>query len=208
MARQMGPVCKLCRREGMKLFLKGERCYTPKCAIDKRAYAPGQHGAGKHKLSEYALHLREKQKARRIYGVLERQFRRYFTKASRARGVTGEALLQILETRLDNVVYRLGFASSRAEARQLVSHGHFEVNGRKVNIASYHVRAGDQVAVREKSRSLPRLQELARLAAAHRVPDWLSVDPEAMKGTVLRIPAREEIDVPVKEQLIIEHYSR
>lgn len=208
MARQMGPVCKLCRREGMKLFLKGERCYTPKCAIDKRAYAPGQHGAGKHKLSEYALHLREKQKARRIYGVLERQFRRYFTKASRARGVTGEALLQILETRLDNVVYRLGFASSRAEARQLVGHGHFEVNGRKVNIASYHVRAGDQVAVREKSRSLPRLQELARLAAAHRVPDWLSVDPEAMKGTVLRVPAREEIDVPVKEQLIIEHYSR
>lgn len=208
MARQMGPVCKLCRREGMKLFLKGERCYTPKCAIDKRAYAPGQHGAGKHKVSEYALHLREKQKARRIYGVLERQFRRYFAKASRARGVTGEALLQILETRLDNVVYRLGFASSRAEARQLVGHGHFEVNGRKVNIPSYHVRAGDQVAVREKSRSLPRLQELARLAAAHRLPDWLSVDPEAMKGTVLRVPAREEIDIPVKEQLIIEHYSR
>ncbi len=208
MARQMGPVCKLCRREGMKLFLKGERCYSPKCAIDKRAYAPGQHGAAKRKVSEYALHLREKQKARRIYGVLERQFRRYFTKASRARGVTGEALLQILETRLDNVVYRLGFASSRAEARQLISHGHFEVNGRKVNIPSYHVRAGDQVAVREKSRTLPRLQDLARLAAGHRIPDWLSADLEAMKGTVLRIPAREEIDIPVQEQLIIEHYSR
>lgn len=210
MARYTGPVCKLCRREGIKLFLKGERCYTPKCAIDRRAYGPGQHGpaGGRKKVSEYGVHLREKQKARRAYGVLERQFRRYFAKASRARGVTGEALLQTLERRLDNIVYRMGFASSRAEARQLVNHGHFSVNDRKVTIASYQARPDDVVAVREKSRQSPRFQELAELAAGHNIPEWLSVERENMKGTVLRLPTRDEIDVPVKENLIVEHYSR
>lgn len=208
MARQRGPVCKLCRREGGKLYLKGERCYSPKCAFERRSYAPGQHREAKRKVSEYALRLREKQKARRIYGVLERQFRRYFARAARARGVTGETLLQLLERRLDNVVYRLGFASSRAEARQMVSHGHFAVNGRKVNIPSYQVRPGDEVTVREGSRSLPRFQELREALVAKRTPEWLTVDAEAMKGTVLRLPAREDIDVPVKEHLIVEHYSR
>lgn len=208
MAKQMGSVCKLCRREGMKLFLKGERCYTPKCAIDRRNQAPGQHGQAKRKVSEYGIHLREKQKVRRIYGVLERQFRGYFERAERAKGVTGENLLRILESRLDNVVYRLGFAASRAEARQMVTHGHFSVNGRKVTIPSYLLRHGDEVAVREGSRPLPRFEELARLAAIQRLPDWLSADREAMKGTVLRPPAREEIDAPVKEHLIVEHYSR
>lgn len=208
MAKQMGSVCQLCRREGTKLFLKGERCYTPKCAVDRRNYGPGQHGQAKHKVSEYGLHLREKQKARRFYGVLERQFRRYFDQAERARGVTGENLLRILESRLDNAVYRLGFGASRAEARQMVTHGHFSVNGRKVTIPSYLVRPGDEVAVRENSRSLPRFQELAQLAAIQIMPDWLSADREAMKGTILRLPTREEIDAPVKEHLIVEHYSR
>lgn len=204
----MGPVCKLCRREGIKLYLKGDRCYSGKCAIDRRAYAPGQHGQEKRKVSDYGLHLREKQKARRIYGVLERQFRRYVGMAEKARGVTGETLLRILERRLDNVVYRLGFASSRAEARQLVLHGHFEVNGRKVNIPSYLVRPGDEIVVREKSRGMARFQELAEQFKGRAVPEWLSVDREAMKGSVLRLPEREEIDTPIKEHLIVEHYSR
>lgn len=208
MARQIEPVCKLCRREGMKLFLKGERCYTGKCAIDRRNYPPGQHRDAKRKISEYGLHLREKQKARRIYGILERQFRRYVDRAERSKDVTGEALLKLLERRLDNVVYRLGLGSSRAEARQLVTHGHFTVNGRKVNIPSYLLRPGDEVAVREKSRSSIRFQELAGAAAGRGLPEWLSVDLEAMKGAVVRVPKREEIDVPVKEHLIVEHYSR
>ncbi len=208
MARYAGPVCRLCRREGVKLYLKGERCYTGKCAIDRRAYAPGQHGAARRKMSEYALHLREKQKARRIYGVLERQFRRYVGMAERAHGVTGEALLQTLERRLDNIVYRLGFAASRAEARMMVTHGHFTVNGRKVNIPSYLVRPGDEVAVREKSRSLPRFQENVAQSAGRVLPEWLSTDREAMRGTMLRLPTRDEIDVPIKEHLIVEHYSR
>ncbi len=208
MAKYVGPVCKLCRREGLKLYLKGDRCYTNKCAIDRRNYAPGAHGQARQKVSEYGVHLREKQKLRRIYGVLERQFRRYVAQAMRARGVTGEALLRILERRLDNVVYRMGFASSRAEARQLVNHGHFAVNGRKVNIPSFLVRPGDEVAVRERSRSLDRFKELAAAAAGRAVPEWLSVDREAMKGHVVRYPEREEIDVPVKEHLIVEHYSR
>lgn len=208
MARYTGPVCKLCRREGVKLYLKGERCYTGKCSVERRAYAPGQHGQARRKASEYALHLREKQKARRIYGVLERQFRRYVGMAGKAYGVTGEALLQILERRLDNVVYRMGFAGSRAEARQLVSHGHFTVNGRRVNIPSYLVRPGDEVAVHEKSRDVERIKEMVAQSAGRAQPEWLSVDREAMKGNLLRLPTRDEIDVPVKEHFIVEHYSR
>ena len=169
MARYTGPSCRLCRREGMKLYLKGERCYTEKCAIDRRAYAPGQHGKSRKKVSEYGLQLREKQKAKRIYGVLERQFRRYFETADKQKGVTGENLLRILETRLDNVVYRIGFASSRAEARQLINHGHFTVNGKKVDIASYEVRVGETIAVKDDSKKLDKFKELAEFAAEKRL---------------------------------------
>ncbi|NLG86354.1 MAG: 30S ribosomal protein S4 [Firmicutes bacterium] len=208
MARYTGAVCRQCRREGIKLFLKGDRCYTGKCAIDRRGYAPGQHGQRRKKISEYGIQLREKQKARRIYGVLERQFARYYDIASRSKGVTGETLLVLLESRLDNVVYRLGFARSRAEARQLVRHGHFAVNGRKVSIPSFRLRAGDIVSVREGSRSLPLFQELAEVAAARTVPAWLEAVPAELKGTVIRLPEREEIDVPVQEHLIVELYSK
>ncbi len=208
MARQRGPLCRLCRREGIKLFLKGDRCYTPKCAVERKGHPPGQHGRERRKLSEYGVHLREKQKVRRFYGVLERQFRRYVARAMRTRGVTGTALLRLLERRLDNVVHRAGLAASRAEARQLVNHGHFQVNGRKVDVPSYLLRQGDVVEVREGSRSLPRFKELAEAAAARRLPDWLSADYEAMRVNVLRYPEREEIDLPVKEQLIVEHYAR
>lgn len=207
MARYTGPVCRLCRREGVKLYLKGEKCYSDKCPVVKRATPPGQHGASRRKPTEHAIQLREKQKARRYYGVLERQFERYFEMASRKKGVTGEVLLQTLERRLDNVVYRMGFAASRAEARQIVKHSHIEVNGRKVNIPSYLVREGDVVAVRESSREHKRIKELAA-AATRTVPAWLSVDPEALRGTVLRLPNRDEIDTPVQEQLIVEFYSR
>ncbi|MBP2016941.1 small subunit ribosomal protein S4 [Symbiobacterium terraclitae] len=207
MARYTEAVCRLCRREGVKLYLKGEKCYSDKCPVVKRATPPGQHGVSRRKQSEYALQLREKQKARRFYGVLERQFERYFDLAARKKGVTGEVLLQILERRLDNVVYRMGFAASRAEARQIVKHSHIEVNGRKVNIPSYLVREGDVVAVRESSRDHKRLKELAA-AATRTVPAWLSVDAEAMRGTVLRLPNRDEIDAPVQEHLIVELYSR
>ncbi|MGI6129286.1 MAG: 30S ribosomal protein S4 [bacterium] len=208
MARYTGAVCRLCRREGMKLFLKGDRCYTGKCAIDRRGYAPGQHGQRRKKVSEYGIQLREKQKARRIYGILERQFSRYYDIASRAKGVTGETLLVLLETRLDNVVYRLGFARSRAEARQLVRHGHFAVNGRKVSIPSFRLRPGQTVSVREGSRSLPLFQELAEIAGARTVPEWIESVPSELKGTVVRLPEREEIDVPVQEHLIVELYSK
>ncbi len=208
MARQRGPLCRMCRREGIKLFLKGDRCYMSKCAVERKGHPPGQHGRERHKLSEYGVHLREKQKVRRFYGVLERQFRRYVALAMRTRGVTGTALLRLLERRLDNVVYRAGLAASRAEARQLVNHGHFLVNGRKVNIPSYLLRPNDTVQVREDSRSLTRFKELAEAAAARRLPDWLSADYETMRVTVLRYPEREEIDLPVKEQLIVEHYAR
>lgn len=209
MARYRGPVCKLCRREGTKLFLKGERCYTEKCAIDKRNYPPGEHGQGRRgKQSEYGLQLREKQKARRIYGILENQFRRYFKEAERRKGITGENLLKLLETRLDNVVYRLGFAASRNEARQLVNHGHFEVNGRRVDVASYQLKAGDEITVREKSRKSEKFKEIAELTEGHKVPEWLERDLENMSARVTRIPAREEIDVPVEEHLIVELYSR
>lgn len=208
MARHTGPVCKLCRREGIKLFLKGDRCYTPKCAIDRRATVPGQHGQQRKKASDYAIHLREKQKVRRVYGVLERQFRRYVSRATRERGVTGEALMQFLERRLDNVIFRLGFAGSRAEARQLVNHGHFAINGEKLDIPSYLVRPGDVVTVREKSRQSPRFQELAENAAGRGVPPWLDVDRGSSAARVLRFPTREEIDVQINESLVVEHYSR
>ena len=208
MARYTGPVCRLCRREGIKLYLKGDRCYSDKCPLVRRPYAPGQHGQVKRKLSEYGLQLREKQKAKRIYGVLERQFRNYFEEAERMKGVTGENLLILLERRLDNVVYRLGFASSRAQARQLVRHGHFTVNGRKVDIPSYLVRPGDKIAVKDKSRELPLFKELAAAAAVHTPPAWLKVDPEKMEGEVLALPTRDQIDVPVQEHLIVELYSK
>ncbi|NLM52696.1 MAG: 30S ribosomal protein S4 [Firmicutes bacterium] len=208
MARYTGPVCRQCRREGVKLYLKGERCYTEKCSIDRRNYAPGQHGQRRRKLSEYGLQLREKQKARRIYGVLESQFRKYFREASRRKGIAGENLLQILESRLDNIVYRMGFALSRPEARQLVKHGHFAVNGRKVNIPSYQVRPGDVISVRESSKNKGRFKELAELTRNQGTMEWLEVDSENLTGKVIRLPSRDEIDTPIAEHLIVELYSR
>jgi small subunit ribosomal protein S4 len=208
LGRYTGPSCRLCRREGVKLFLKGERCYTPKCAVERRAEPPGQHGQSRRKPSEYGVQLREKQKARRVYGVMERQFRRYFVNASRTKGVTGTMLLQLLERRLDNVVYRMGFADSRAEGRQLVRHGHFEVNGRKVDIPSFQVREGDQVAVRQGSRGAAPIQRAAEAGNQRTIPAWLDVDFENLRGRILRLPTREEIDAPVQEHLIIELYSR
>jgi len=208
MARYTGSTCKLCRREGEKLFLKGDRCYTHKCAINRRAYAPGQHGQQRKKLSEYGLQLREKQKARRFYGVLERQFRRYFEMAVKRRGITGENLLQILESRLDNVVYRLGLGSSRAEARQLIRHGHFTVNGNKVDIPSYLVEPNDVIAVKESSKSLQKFKELAEDAESKNHPEWLEFDRENLVGRVVRLPNRDEIDLPIQELLIVELYSK
>lgn len=208
MARYTGAVCRLCRREGVKLFLKGERCYTDKCAIERRNYPPGEHGQARPKFSEYSVQLREKQKLRRTYGVLEGQFRRYFALADRARGVTGETLLQYLERRLDNVAYRMGFATSRAEARQLVRHGHFEVNGRKVDIPSYLVRPGDVVAVRERSRKIARIQEALELAQRRGVPEWLEVTAEAFAGRVKALPARTDITTQINEKLVVELYSK
>ncbi len=209
MARYTGPVCRLCRREGLKLFLKGERCYTGKCAIDRRAYAPGQHGQARAKKpTEYGLQLREKQKARRMYGVMEKQFRHYFDEAVRRKGVAGENLLILLERRLDNVVFHLGFASSRAEARQLVNHGHFTINGKKVDIASYSVRIGEVIAVKEGSKSSPRLKQLIENLGTRTVPSWLSLDANAVAGTVVVLPTREDIQIPIQEHLIVEKYSR
>ncbi len=208
MARYTGAVCRLCRREGLKLFLKGERCYTDKCAIERRNYPPGEHGQGRPKFSEYSVQLREKQKLRRMYGVLEGQFRRYFQMADRARGVTGETLLQLLERRLDNIVYRIGFATSRSEARQLVRHGHFRVNGRKVNVPSYLVRAGDTVSVRERSQKVTRIQEALELAQRRGVPDWLEVSSEAFSGRVKALPVRSDLTMPINEKLVVELYSK
>jgi small subunit ribosomal protein S4 len=209
MARYIGPVCRLCRREGMKLFLKGERCYTEKCAIEKRNFAPGQHGKSRRtKLSGYGLQLREKQKVKRIYGVLEDQFRHYFEAAERTRGITGEMLLQLLERRLDNVVYRLGFATSRPQGRQMVRHGHFQVNGRKVDIPSYSLRQGDTVTVIERSRKNPTIEHAMEEVKGRGVPEWLSVDPAAGTGRVVTMPTREQINLPVQEQLIVELYSK
>ena len=208
MARYKDSVCRLCRREGLKLYLKGDRCYTPRCAVERRAYAPGEHGQGRKKVSEYGLQLREKQKTRRMYGILEGQFRRYFDKAERQPGVTGENLLRLLERRLDNVIYRLGLGSSRNEARQLVRHGHFTVNGRKVNIPSYLLRAGDVITVRNKSKESQRVKELLERAADRTPPAWLEYDADQATGRVVALPAREQIDAPVQEHLVVELYSR
>ena len=208
MARYTGAVCRLCRREGLKLFLKGERCYTDKCAIERRNYPPGEHGQGRPKFSEYSVQLREKQKLRRMYGVLEGQFRRYFQMADRAKGVTGETLLQLLERRLDNIVYRVGFATSRSEARQLVRHGHFRVNGRKVNVPSYLVRAGDTVSVRDRSQKVTRIQGALELAQRRGVPDWLEVTPESFAGRVKALPVRSDLTMPINEKLVVELYSK
>ena len=209
MARYTGPVCRLCRRENTKLYLKGERCYTDKCAFERRAFAPGQHGQGKNKkISEYGMQLREKQKARRIYGVLEGQFEAYFDKAERQKGVTGENLLVLLERRLDNVVFRLGMASSRTEARQLVRHGHFLVNGKRVDIPSFLVKVGDVVVPAEKSKESPKFKEIIETLGQKTVPAWLELDAAATTGRVARYPHRDEIDIPVQEQMIVELYSR
>ncbi|MHB8064948.1 MAG: 30S ribosomal protein S4 [Ruminiclostridium sp.] len=208
MARYTEAVCRLCRREGEKLFLKGERCYTDKCSISRRAYAPGQHGQARKKMSEYGIQLREKQKVRRFYGVLESQFSKYFVMAERHKGITGENLLQILETRLDNAVYRLGLATSRPEARQLVNHGHFTINGKRVNIPSYLVKVGDVIAVADKSKSSPKVKSINDIAGGKVIPKWLEFDSENLVGKVAALPAREDIDLPIKEHLIVELYSK
>jgi len=209
MARYTGPVCRLCRREGMKLFLKGAKCFSEKCPVEKRNFAPGQHGKDrKAKVVGYGLQLREKQKAKRIYFTLEKQFRNYFEKASAKKGVTGEALLQQLERRLDNVVYRMGFASSRRQARQLVRHGHVAVNGRKVNIPSFQVSLGNEVAVRERSRELVVIQSAKEFTSHQPSPNWLDVDRDGLKGRVTALPKREDINLPINEQLIAELYSK
>ena len=208
MARYTGPVCKLCRREGTKLFLKGDRCTSGKCALDRRPTAPGQHGAANKKQREYGMHLREKQKTRRYYGVLEKQFVNYFEEADRKEGMTGENLICLLERRLDNVVYRMGFAASHKEARQLVLHGHFTVNGKKVNIPSLIIKAGDVISVKEASRDSVKFKALAEAAANANAPKWLEVKAEAMTATVLTLPAREDVDFDFNEQLIVELYSK
>ncbi|HYN36271.1 MAG TPA: 30S ribosomal protein S4 [Actinomycetota bacterium] len=208
MARYTGPVCRLCRRERTKLFLKGTRCESPKCPIEKGRPPPGQHGRGRVRESEYLLQLREKQKAKRFYGILEKQFRGYYEEAANSKGVTGEELMRICELRLDNVVYRAGFAMNRPMARQLVNHGHFEVNGRKVNIPSYRVRIGDKVAVRGRSKSMGRIIENASYAGGREIPDWLSTNLKELEAQVLAAPERNQIDVPVQEQLIVEYYSK
>ncbi|HMA17644.1 MAG TPA: 30S ribosomal protein S4 [Thermoanaerobaculia bacterium] len=208
MARYTESVCRLCRREGMKLFLKGDRCFKDKCAIERRNYPPGQHGRRRSKLLGYGIQLREKQKVKRIYGLLERPFRLTFQRAERRKGITGANLLQELERRLDNVVYSLGFAASRAQARQLVRHGHVTVNGRKVTIPSFRVSKGNLVAIKEKSRSNEQIKASVETARARGVPGWLDLQPESFSGTVLELPSREEIKLPIQEQLIVELYSK
>ncbi len=208
MARYTDAVCRLCRREGQKLFLKGQRCYSAKCAMEKRAYAPGQHGQGRKKLSEYGLQLREKQKAKRFYGVLESQFAHYFELAEKKVGVTGENLLQILESRLDNVIYRLGFGLSRAEARQLVVHGHFLVNGKKVNIPSYLVKEGDVITLKDTSRNLPKIKAIIEANESKTIPTWLDLDRNTLQGKVVTLAKREDIDLDIEEHLIVELYSK
>ena len=208
MARYTGAVCRQCRREGQKLFLKGERCYSDKCAIDRRNYVPGQHGQSRKKVSEYGLQLRAKQKAKRFYGVLESQFAKYYEMADRKAGMTGENLLRILESRLDNVVYRLGFASSRAEARQLVVHGHYTVNGKKVNIPSYLLKEGGVVSINEASRQSEKIKAVLEACGARPVPIWLELDRNTLEAKVTRLPNREDIDLDVEETLIVELYSK
>lgn len=208
MARYRESVCRICRREGEKLFLKGDRCYTDKCAIDRRAYPPGQHGQGRKKVTDYGVQLREKQKVRRMYNLLEKQFRGYFKSSDRKKGVTGENLLQLLESRLDNMVYRLGFASSRNEARQLVNHGHLLVNGRKVDVCSFIVKPGNVIEVREKSRKIQRISDSLDAVVRRGVPEWLLLERDDFKGTVKSIPVREDITMPIQENLIVELYSK
>jgi small subunit ribosomal protein S4 len=208
MARYTDASCRLCRREGEKLFLKGERCYTNKCSISRRAYAPGPHGQQKKKVSEYGMQLREKQKARRFYGILESQFRNYFDMAENKKGITGENLLQILESRMDNIVYRLGFATSRPEARQLVRHGHFTVNGKRLDIPSSLIKAGDIISISANFRNSPKVKSINEIAGGKAVPKWLELDSENAIGKMLALPSREDIDLPIKEHLIVELYSK
>ncbi|MBA3307605.1 MAG: 30S ribosomal protein S4 [Chloroflexi bacterium] len=208
MARYNGPVSRLCRREGMKLYLKGAKCYTKKCPFERRPTPPGQHGIRRRKMSEYGVQLREKQKVRRVYGVLERQFKHYFETAEARPGVTGENLLRLLETRLDNVVFRMGFASSRAQARQLVTHGHFAVNGRATNVPSYRIREGDRVDVRDGSRKGEYFKNVTDSLRGAQRPDWLSVDADKLSGSVTALPARDQMPLELNEQLVVEYYSR
>lgn len=207
MARYTGSVCKLCRREGQKLFLKGERCYF-KCAFERRSYPPGQHGQGREKQKDYGIRLREKQKTRRIYGILEKQFRRYFRLAERQKGVTGENLLRMLESRFDNIVYRSGFGSSRAEARQLVLHNHLTINGQKVNIPSYLTKVGDVIQAKEKSRSIERIERAMDTAQQRGIPEWLELDQDKMQVTIKAFPTREQVPESIEEQLVVELYSK
>ena len=208
MARYVGSECRLCRAENLKLFLKGDRCYSDKCAIDRRPYAPGQHGKSRREFSEYGNQLREKQKVKRIYGVLERQFRNYFKKAERKKGITGQNLLILLERRLDNAVYRLGFANSRNEARQLVRHSHFLVNGKRVNIPSYPIKSGDAIQLRDKSKNISGISEALESVARRGIPQWLELDKANLRGTVKSLPSREDVTMPIEEQLIVELYSK
>ena len=208
MARYTGSVCRFCRRENQKLFLKGDRCFTEKCAFERRAYPPGQHGQGRIKFSEYGLQLREKQKVRRMYGLLEKQFRNLFAKADRVRGITGENFLNMLERRLDNVVYRAGFANSRSEARQLVRHGHFLLNGKKVNIPSYQVSKGDEVVIREQSHNAIQIKAAIEASKRREIPQWLDMSPSDFKVKVRDLPARDDITAPIEERLIVELYSK
>lgn len=208
MARYRESFCRKCRAEGMKLFLKGDRCFTDKCAYERRQYAPGQHGQARRKLSDYGVQLREKQRAKQIYGILERQFRRYFEMADRMKGVTGDNLLLLLERRLDNMVYRIGFARSRTQARQMVRHGHIQVNGKRVNIPSYLVRQGDTLTICEKSRKVPAIIEAIESVERRGLPEWLSLEKEKFQGRVVSFPAREQLTVPIQEHLIVELYSK
>lgn len=208
MARYTGSVCRICRREGQKLFLKGDRCYTDKCAVARREYAPGQHGQSRRKLSEYGTQLREKQKVRRAYGILESQFEKYFEMANKKEGVTGENLLSILESRLDNVVFRLGLAVSRPEARQLVSHAHFTVNGKKINIPSYLVKTGDVISLKEGSRKSAKFDAILASTESRIVPKWLDMNRDTLEGKVIALAEREDIDMPIEEHMIVEYYSK
>ena len=210
MAKFTGPACRLCRREGTKLFLKGDRCFSDKCSVSRRAQAPGQHGVGtgRKRVKEYGLQLREKQKAKRYYGILEKQFKNYFVKADKKEGQTGENLLTMIERRLDNVVYRMGMADSRREARQLVRHGHFRVNGRKVDIPSYITKKGDVITLREQSRKSPKIKMLVENISARSVPAWISMDKENIQATITALPVRTDIDFPIEEHLIVELYSK
>jgi small subunit ribosomal protein S4 len=207
-ARYIGALCRICRREGEKLFLKGDRCYTEKCAIERRKYPPGQHGQGYRKLSDYGIQLREKQKVRKMYGLLERQFRRYFFEAERRKGITGEVLLQLIESRLDTMLFRMGFAPNRRRARQLIGHGHIMVNGKEVNLPSYTIKAGDLVEIKESSRDMPEIVDSMAKSEHRGIPGWVEVDSANFRGKVVHIPSRDEIQLPVQEQLIVELYSK